>query len=120
MVKTLNQSWQVHKTSPEHIQYKLNNTESYLQVTGHLQRNLIKEPNIFLELCGTWYLDIVPFQEHKAETEHANRVRDLANWPQASKDAGNNLSDWKRVPKIKKTDTRNLSKVIQKIISKQK
>ena len=36
LVKPLNQSWQVHNTSPEHIQYMLNNTGSYLQVTGRL------------------------------------------------------------------------------------
>ena len=71
----------------------LNNLRSYLQLTERLQRNLIKELNIFCELCGIWYLDIVSFQGHKAETEHQNRVRDSSNWRQASKDAGTNLSD---------------------------
>ena len=118
LVKLLNQSWQVHNTSPEHIQHMLNNSGSYLEVTERLQRNFIKELNIFCELCGIWYPDIVSFQCHKAETEHQNRVRNLASWCKASKDAGTNPSDWKRVHKMKKTDTRNLSKVIRKSVSK--
>ena len=69
----------------------LNNKGSYLQVTERLRRNFIKELDIFYEFCGIRYPDIVSFQGHKAETEHQNRVRDLANWRKASKDAGTNL-----------------------------
>ena len=118
LVKPLNQTWDIHNSSPEHISYLLNNCGSYCQVTKTLQRNFIKELKLFCELCGNHYPDIVSYCAHKFETEHQNRVRDLANWRQASKTAGTNLSEWKRVPKIKKVDAKTLSKAVRKSISK--
>ena len=119
-VKPLHQTWQVHNTSPDHIEYMLNNEGSYSKVTERLQRNLIKELNIFCDLCGNWYPDIISFQAHQREAEHQNRTRDLANWRAASKNAGTNISDWKQVAKIKKVDSKTLSKAIRKSISKGK
>ncbi len=118
LIKPLNQTWEIHNSSPEHISYLLTNNKSYCYVTNALQRNFLKELKLFCELCGNSYPDIVSYCAHKFETEHQNRLRDLSNWRQASRSAGTNISEWKRVPKIKKVDARTLSKAIRKSISK--
>ena len=120
LIKPLHQTWQDHNCSPEHISYLLTNCGSYCKVTNQLQRNFLKELNLFCELCGNWYPDIISYSAHKFDTEHQNRTRDLSNWRQASRTAGTNLSEWKRVPKIKKVDAITLSKAIRKSIHKKK
>lgn len=120
LIKPLNQTWKVHNSSADHIRYMVQNQGRFFKTTKKLERNFLKELNLFCELCGTWYPDIVSYCAHKFETEHQNRTRDLSNWRSASKNAGTNIAGWNRVSKPKSVDSKTLSKAIRKSISKGK